>query len=85
VRSVFKEGRLLTLLTGFILLPITNAHPEGRNGVEHSEALRRVVRAGSRGTIGPLWLPETPSVQPTQREADTPVRNIPHLRLLHIM
>jgi hypothetical protein len=30
-----------------------NAHPEGRNGVEHSEALRRVVRAGSRGTIGP--------------------------------
>src|ERR1051325_8420068 len=29
-----------------------NAHPEGRNGVEHSEALRRVVRAGSRGTIG---------------------------------
>jgi hypothetical protein len=30
-----------------------NAHPEGRNGVEHSEALRRVVRAGSRGTICP--------------------------------
>jgi len=30
-----------------------NAHPEGRNGVEHSEALRRVVRAGSRCTIGP--------------------------------
>jgi hypothetical protein len=30
-----------------------NAHPKGRNGVEHSEALRRVVRAGSRGTIGP--------------------------------
>jgi hypothetical protein len=36
-----------------LLLPITNAHPEGRNGVEHSEALRRVVRAGSRGIIGP--------------------------------
>ena len=30
-----------------------NAHPAGRNGVEHSEALRRVVRAGSRGTIDP--------------------------------
>ena len=28
------------------------AHPEGRNGVEDSEALRRVVRTGSRGTIG---------------------------------
>ena len=48
-----KRSSFLTLLTVLSASPHNERTPNGRNGVEHSEALRRVVRVGSRGTICP--------------------------------